>query len=379
MESEQNVLLQSVSYYDALEQMRDGVYIIDRDFVIRYWNGAAEEILGYAASDVCGWSCRSLGPLCKRDVAGNSFCGDGLCPLDLAVRGGYSGRYPHYVFARRADGREIPLSLSVGPLKDDDGRVRGGLCVFRDMSEEYGQLRLAAEIQRRMVSDKAFSRSGFTVEPLFKPLEMTGGDFVEAFFNDRGLLVASSADATGHGISAALFAVIYKALFHSGIGSSSSPAEMLAAINDGFCRTSTVEGYYLTASIVVLDPRTGEGRFASAGHPTALIFRNRQGCLVPEPIRDRSFMIGMVEGARYEDASISLEAGDKLLLASDGIYEAEDGAGEAFGLEGVAAYFADGGSSLEQLYETLRARNPLGELADDASAILISAEDTRDR
>lgn len=373
VDAQNEFLLESISYFDVLEQMQDGIFIVDREYSIRYWNPAASAILGYPARDVCGWSCKTLGPLCKRDANGTPLCGEGLCPLAFSISGGFSGRYPHYVFMRAADGREVPLSLSVSPLRDRDDRTLGGICQFRDMTEEYGQLKLAGEIQKHMVTTAGFTHGGFRVATLFHPLEVTGGDYVEAFVTDTGLLAASSADATGHGISAALFAMIYKTLFHGSIKETYSPAKMLNTINDDFCRTSMVEGYYLTASVVVLDPNSRTGMFASAGHPMAMVFRLRSGVLVPEPIRERSFMIGMVDGAKYEESSIHLAPGDFLLLASDGIYEAEDASGEAFGLEGVVAFFADGGRNLEDLYAVIKARNPLGELADDVSAILIES------
>jgi hypothetical protein len=373
VDARNELLLESVSYFDVLEQMQDGIYIVDRDYTIRYWNPAATAILGYSAQDVTGWSCKTLGPLCKRDSSGTKFCGEGLCPIALAVSGGFAGRYPHYVFMRAADGREVPLSLTVCPLRGEDGQTIGGIGVFRDMTEEYGQLKLAGEIQKHMVTTKSFSHGGLRVDTLFHPLEVTGGDYVEAFITDTGLLLASSADATGHGVSAALFAMIYKTLFHASLKETYFPAGMLDQINRDFLRMSTVEGYYLTASVVAMDPISRMGYFASAGHPMAMIFRRRQGALVPEPIRERSFMIGMVDGAKYEETAIRLDPGDFLLIASDGIYEADDGNGEAFGTEGVAAFFADGGRNLEDLYELIRARNPLGELADDASALLIEA------
>ncbi len=373
MDARNEPLLDSISYFDVLEQMQDGIFIVDREYALRYWNPAATSILGYAAQDVRGWSCRDLGPLCKRDSSGSKLCGGDLCPIALAVSGGFAGRYPHYVFMRASDGREVPLSLTVCPLRGEGGNIIGGIGVFRDMTEEYAQLKLAGEIQKHMVTTRAFSHAGLRVDTLFHPLEVTGGDYVEAFITDTGLLLASGADATGHGVSAALFAMIYKTLFHAGVSTTYSPAAMLEKINRDFLKTSTVEGYYLTASVLAMDPVSRQGYFASAGHPMALIFRRRQGALVPEPIRERSFMIGMVDGAKYQETAVRLESGDLLFIASDGIYEAEDGNGEAFGIEGVAAFFADGGRDLEALYDLIRSRNPLGELADDVSALLIEA------
>ncbi len=373
VDAQKEFLLESVSYFDVLEQMQDGIFIVDREYTIRYWNPAASAILGYPAREVCGWSCKTLGPLCKRDANGSPLCGEGHCPLAFSISGGFSGRYPHYVFMRASDGREVPLSLSVSPLRDGNGRAIGGICQFRDMTEEYGQLKLAGEIQKHMVTTQGFKKDGLRVETLFHPLEVTGGDYVEAFVTDTGLIAATGADATGHGVSAALFAMIYKALFHGSVKDTYSPSAMLESINRDFCRMNTVEGYYLTSSILILDPHSRTGYFASAGHPMALLFRARAGALVPEPIRERSFMIGMVDGAKYEQSTVQLDPGDMILIASDGVYEAENGEGQAFGIEGVAEFFASGGRTLEELYARLKERNPLGELSDDVSAILIES------
>jgi hypothetical protein len=368
-----DLILENISYLDVLEQLEDGIFILDVNYCIRYWNSAAQRILGYPAKEVSGLLCASLGPLCKRDVTGTLFCGEGLCPLALAIAGGFSGRYPHLIFMRASNGKEVPLSLTVTPLKNNDGTRIGGIGEFRDMSEEYGQLKLVSEIQAHMVTIEPFVCGKLQITTLFHPLEATGGDYIEAFPIDSGILVASSADATGHGVSAALFAMIYKTLFHSSLKITYSPSKMLETINQDFINTATVEGYYLTASIIVMDYASRTGYFASAGHPMALLFRKRHEVLVPEPIRERSFMIGMVEGAKYQQIPFGLDKGDIMFIASDGIYEAEDQNGMPFGIEGVTAFFADGGRNLEDLYNLVKARNPFGKLADDISALMIEA------
>lgn len=375
MEHESNdIPIAPIDTGQILEQLPDGVFVTDRNYTILYWSRGAEKILKYTAEELVGQSCKSLGPLCKRDSSGNILCSTGLCPLSYALSGGFSGLYPHYVFLHSRMGLEIPVKLSLSPFKNAEGHILGSVAVFRDMSEEYAQMKLAGEIQKHMVTTKPFNIGVFRVETLFHSLEITGGDFVEAFQTDTGLLVATSADATGHGISAALFSMIYKTLFHASIRDAYSPALMLETINHNFCNTATVDGYYLTASIVVLDPTSGDGYFASAGHPTALIFKSREGVLVPEPIQERSFMIGMIDGAHFNEQSIHLGPGDIMILASDGIYEATDMSDTPFGMEGLVGFFADGGRDLEELYMNLKRRKAFGELEDDISAILIERD-----
>ncbi|GAB1482024.1 hypothetical protein MASR2M78_08390 [Treponema sp.] len=73
MEARNDFLLESTSYYDVLEQMRDGIFIVDREYTIHYWNPAAASLLGYPAGEVCSWSCASLGSSVSGILPGTPF------------------------------------------------------------------------------------------------------------------------------------------------------------------------------------------------------------------------------------------------------------------------------------------------------------------
>jgi phosphoserine phosphatase RsbU/P len=366
----------SVTYKSILDQIQDGVFIVDTGMRIVYWNRGAEQILGFARAEMVDQLCEETENLCRDAEDTSPPCFDGRCPLKRALDGKFSGRYPHPIFMRARSGTEVPVSITVCPLNDGSGKAIGAICVFRDVREEYRQLLLAGEIQKRMVTTERFESGGLVVEPLFKPLEMTGGDYIEAFITDTGLLVACMADVTGHGISAALFAMIFKTLFHASLKESYSPGKMLELINRGFCQTSTVEGYYLTASVIVFDPERRSGFFASASHPPTLVFSRNGGAEygLKETLEAHSFMIGIVEGARYGDVPFLLEEGDFLLMATDGLYESEDARGHRLGTEGVTAYFEETGAEapLSRLYDMARSRNPYREMRDDISMLRLT-------
>jgi sigma-B regulation protein RsbU (phosphoserine phosphatase) len=151
---------------------------------------------------------------------------------------------------------------------------------------------------------------------------------------------------------------------------------MLELINRGFCQTSTVEGYYLTATVIVFDPERRSGYFASASHPPTLVFSRNGGTgyALRETLEAHSFMIGIVEGARYGDVPFSLDEGDFLLMATDGLYESEDARGHRLGTDGVTAYFEETGAEtpLEKLYDVARSRNPYREMRDDISMLRLT-------
>ncbi|MBU5637585.1 sensor domain-containing diguanylate cyclase [Geomonas sp. Red69] len=118
------------SYKKIIEDLRDGLYIVDTDRKIIFWNHAAERISGYSAEEVIGKPCAD-NILCHVDDVGlNLCCSD--CPLASTI---YEGT-PHdaEVFLHHKNGHRVPVSVRVIPLTDDAGTVIGGVEMFSDSS-----------------------------------------------------------------------------------------------------------------------------------------------------------------------------------------------------------------------------------------------------
>ncbi len=239
---------------DVLEQTPYGLYVVDRDRRIVYWNRAAAELTGFAAADVLGRPCHEESLLNHRSTLGQTLCGDDDCPVLRAMLTGASGTLPHLLLMGTRSGQPLPVSLGVGPLRGADGSVVGAIVLFRQEREEYQQRRLAMEIQKRIVTRGRIDRGRLRVHTLYQPVSEIGGDFIEAFFLDDGSLVATVADATGHGISAALFTMVYKTLLHATIGRLTEPARALEEINRSFMRSAGVDGFFLSACLARIEP-----------------------------------------------------------------------------------------------------------------------------
>jgi hypothetical protein len=363
-----------ISYKSILEQIQDGIFIADRDLRVQYWNQGAERLLGYRKEEVVGTFCLESRLLCDQFAPNPEECIGSRCPLMHAIHAGFSGTFPHLLSVRTKHGDSVPVSVNVGPIHDDSGQVAGGICVFRDMREEYRQKQLAGEIQRRMVTTGSFERNGLFIETVFHPVDETGGDFIETFFLDDGSLFATSSDATGHGISAALFTMIYKSLLHASLAGCRTPGKLLELINEKFLQTSTVDGFYLTASIVRINPDDRTGLYASAGHPPAMTFhRHNGGYALKEVLDNHAFMIGIVDGLTCTEQEFALEPGEFMILASDGIFEADGPDGKPMGRQGIIDFFADytGHLPAQDLFGRLLRASPYGELADDASIVCV--------
>ncbi len=133
---------------DLMENLYEGMYIVDRDCRVIYWNKGAELITGYSYEEVLGRKC-SDNMLSHIDEKGNILCGDG-CPLKLSM----IDRRVHEIeaFLRHRDGHRVPVSIRTYPIINDD-LVSGAVQVFVDNSSRIASLHKIEELQRLVIID----------------------------------------------------------------------------------------------------------------------------------------------------------------------------------------------------------------------------------
>jgi diguanylate cyclase (GGDEF)-like protein/PAS domain S-box-containing protein len=113
-------------YEDLLDQISDGVYFVNMDRRITYWNGGAERITGYGADEVLGHSCGE-GILRHVTDSGRQLCLQG-CPL-LAVMQDGKPREAQ-VYLHHKDGHRVPIMVRGQALRSPDGQIVGSVEVF---------------------------------------------------------------------------------------------------------------------------------------------------------------------------------------------------------------------------------------------------------
>lgn len=115
-------------YKQMLDHLGEGVYFVDRDRRILYWNGEAESISGYSAGEVLHSFCY-MNILDHVDEQMNSLCTT-RCPLLRAMETGkgVEGR----VFLRHKSGNRVPVDVKVAPVRDGRGEIVGAVEVFSD-------------------------------------------------------------------------------------------------------------------------------------------------------------------------------------------------------------------------------------------------------
>ncbi len=366
-------LLSQVSLSAFLDQVQDGLCVVDRERRIVLWNRSAHELTGFAPADVMGRTTTEV--LALRSITGEALASGETDPLARCMKSGIGGIVPQMILIATAADRGLPVSLSVGPLHDTDGVTIGAIALFRSMREEYQQRRLAVEIQKRTITQGGFSRNGVRVDTLYVPLDEIGGDFLEAFFLDERSLIATLADATGHGISASLFTMVYKSLLHGAFARHQKPSSVLENVNRAFLETAGIDGFYVGACLVRYNPSTREGVYSAAGHPRGLLFaRSGNGYALRDTVGVQSLMLGMDDQARFKEVEFQLADGEFLLLVSDGMLESPCREGGQFGVKGIEAFFSryPGRAPLDDLLTECRRCGAFDPMGDDVSAILVT-------
>lgn len=152
---------------NILENLSDGVYFVDKDRNIQYWNKGAERITGYSPEEVIGKNC-SDNILTHVTDKGQHLCKT-MCPLAATIKDGQPRSLQ--AFLKHKDGHRIPVHISSTQMKNDEGKVIGGVeCFFNNSSimsslrelEELKQASLICEVTgignrsylERFISDK---------------------------------------------------------------------------------------------------------------------------------------------------------------------------------------------------------------------------------
>ncbi len=133
---------------DLLDHLFDGVYGVDMERRISYWNRAAERISGYASAEVVDHYCYD-NLLRHVDADGQELCHNG-CPLAATLQDGQPREA--LVYLHHKEGHRVPVSVRVSPVRHPDGQIAGAVEVFsdrssfKDMLAELEQLKQAVFI-----------------------------------------------------------------------------------------------------------------------------------------------------------------------------------------------------------------------------------------
>jgi serine phosphatase RsbU (regulator of sigma subunit) len=191
------------------------------------------------------------------------------------------------------------------------------------------ELEMAHQIQLSILPHELPRLPGLDIAARFLPMESVGGDFYDFIRIDDKHLGILIADVSGHGLSSALIASMLQVALAGEVAHASQPAKVLAGLNKAV--SGKFSSNFVTAAYVYVDLEENLMRYAGAGHPPVMQYRNSMDKAVQ--ILENGIVLGILEDSSYEALEIPLEPGDRQVLYTDGILEAANAAQEMFGVE----------------------------------------------
>jgi len=218
------------------------------------------------------------------------------------------------------------------------------------------ELDIAERLQRSMLPSSLSVSQGISLVARFLPALQVGGDFYDITRLSGDRLATLVADATGHGIQAALSTAALKLAFQSFAHCDCTPSDILQGMNR-ILRQGLPEDTYVAALVAAIDPGAGEIRIANAGLPTPYLVRRAAGEV--RRLATTGLVLGAVDDDLYrasDEVTFELESGDVLWLYTDGLSESQNRDGEHFDDALLSSVLADNRDhSAEQTADALLA------------------------
>jgi len=204
-----------------------------------------------------------------------------------------------------------------------------------DKASLDSEMAAAREIQRVMVPEELPPVAGYAIESVYRPAAEVGGDFFQMIPLKSGRSLVVIGDVSGKGLRAAMIVSMIVGMLCAESEHTEEPAEILAELNRRLC--GRTHGGFATCLVVRLE-KGGCIALANAGHPSP--YMNGADIRMAG-----SMPLGMVENASYEPASMDMRAGDRIVLITDGIPEAQNDAREMLGFGRVETLLREGASA----------------------------------
>lgn len=195
----------------------------------------------------------------------------------------------------------------------------------REAEREFAQARV---IQQGLLPLELPEISGLTLAATWQPAWEVGGDYYDALALGGRRLLVCIGDVSGKGMAAALLMSSLQAALRAVARPETGPAAICTQVRSVVCR-SLSGGRFVTFFLAVVDPDAGTVTFTNAGHVPAILVRADGTSLRLE--QGGPAMARVLETMPYAEHSVDLSPGARLLLATDGVTEAESTGGELFG------------------------------------------------
>ena len=235
------------------------------------------------------------------------------------------------------------------------------------------ELEIASVVQRQLIPKAPPEIPRLEIGFLSKMSQHVGGDYLDVLEGDLGDTFCVLADVSGHGINSALLMSSFRSTYR-GESLWISPEELLGTLNERVRDEAQGTGMFLTAVTLKIESGGGSFEFASAGHNPVYVYR---------PSEDKFYELeasgpplGMFPGIEYELETFETQAGDILVLYTDGIVEASNHDADMFETERLQECIRDLRDQpvtemVEEIYQRVLQFTDRKEQEDDISLLIV--------
>lgn len=214
------------------------------------------------------------------------------------------------------------------------------------------ELSMARAVQASFFPEKLPEIPGYQVAAAWDSALEVAGDFYDFFELPGGRWGVVIADVADKGVPAALYMAMARGLIRTHALNTHSPALLLKEVNRALCELSTA-GMFVTVFYGILDPHDQQLTYALAGHNPPIV---RHINAAVEEMGKEGIALGVLPEAEFSDRSLAFQDGDLMVIYTDGVTDALNLQGEAYGLPRWREAIAQGPSKASEGLQYLRNR-----------------------
>jgi sigma-B regulation protein RsbU (phosphoserine phosphatase) len=368
-----------------------GIYIVDPDTreiaslsIMGYERGMEERVHLKFGTGVVGWVAKNREPAIVDDVSKDSryinardeTSSEIVVPLfadDKII--GVINLESDEVAAFSTDDLELIEAFgSQAAVSLERAKLHAQIIERRKLVDE---LEVARQIQRTFLPDVIPEIQGYDLSAINIPSEAVGGDYYDIIPISTGQWGIAIADVFGKGVPAALVMASFRASLLAEIRNNYMINAILRKVNH-LIWESVEPGRCVTACYGVLDAESGIFTYSNAGHLHPIVIGKRG----IRRLDKGGLLLGAIDKMEYREERVYLEPGDVVLFFTDGLTEAENVYGEAFGedrlIEKAQSLASSPGAEIVRELHQAVCEFAAGQLGDDFTLLVIKVKEERD-
>ncbi len=280
---------------------------------------------------------------------------------------------------KKKDNSEVWVGGSFAPIRNRKRQIERVVCTIRDISEQkelqslalvQKEVEIASKLQSTLLPEDNLELKQVRIRARLQPARTIGGDWYD-YWVDGDKLNIVMGDASGHGLPGAILGTMAMSIIRAEAKRSTDLLEVVQMANAALLSTN-MEDIFITLFFAELDLKTLNLRFVNCGHHPALIIR---GGMHAEYLRtEHKFILGGMPDPDLAVEECAFDAGDRLVLYTDGMVDCQDERGRPYGF-GRLLRFANAQAAqapdifIEGLFERLNDFAGL-ELKDDVTVMV---------